>query len=300
MAVHIRWIFGHYYQNPNVHGLRPWIGDYVEMSRSHRGPVDDTESKTPKPRTPFPRTRLPPWWVELLILLAGYGLYQLVQSLVTGAESTAVTRARALWDLQGDLHLTPETWLNGAVAGSAFLAWATGMFYGIAHFALTPAVLIWIWVRHSDVYLALRNTLVLASIAALFTYWIFPMAPPRLSIDSIVDTMAAGNILSAADPVGPASLANQYAAMPSLHVAWSIWVALAIVISLPNTEYRHLAWTYPIVTTIVVMATGHHFIADAAAGALIVVGAWYLVPRQGVGRVFLLSKFGVLGSTRPR
>lgn len=95
----------------------------------------------------------------------------------------------------------------------------------------------------------------------------------------IVDTLRVENILSAADPAGPASMANQYAAMPSLHVAWAVWVALALYVALRPYPWRIVVWTYPMITTFVVIGTGNHFVLDAVAGALIVWLAWIVALR---------------------
>jgi membrane-associated phospholipid phosphatase len=105
------------------------------------------------------------------------------------------------------------------------------------------------------------------------------MAPPRLSVPGIVDTLKVNDILSAGSPTGPASLANQYAAMPSLHVAWAVWVALALVAVSPGVRLRGLAWAYPVVTTLVVLGTGNHFLLDAVAGLALVAGSAWLVTR---------------------
>jgi PAP2 superfamily len=56
--------------------------------------------------------------------------------------------------------------------------------------------------------------------------------------------------------------------MPSLHVAWAAWCAAAIVAA-TRGRWRHLAWLYPAATTVVVLATANHFLADAAAGLAI-------------------------------
>jgi hypothetical protein len=56
--------------------------------------------------------------------------------------------------------------------------------------------------------------------------------------------------------------------MPSLHVAWAAWCATAIVAATRGRR-RHLAWLYPAATTLVVLATANHFLADAAAGLAI-------------------------------
>ncbi len=76
--------------------------------------------------------------------------------------------------------------------------------------------------------------------------------------------------------------------MPSLHVAWAVWVALAVVIAFPGSRTRHLAWAYPVSTTLVVMATGNHFLIDAVAGALLVGAVWAIggwLGAESAGRV---------------
>ena len=222
---------------------------------------------------------LPPWWVEVIIIGTGYVLYQGVQIFVTGSEASAVSRADWIWQAQSYLHLNPEVAINHWVAGNDFLLYSTGYFYGILHFAVTPLVLIWVRLRHHSHYAMLRNTLVGTSLVALLMYWVIPLAPPRLSMGNIVDTLRVENILSAGDPTGPASMANQYAAMPSLHVAWAIWVALALYVCLCPRTWRWLAWIYPAATTFVVIGTGNHFIADALAGGLLVWLCWFVTSR---------------------
>ncbi len=95
------------------------------------------------------------------------------------------------------------------------------------------------WRRQAG-FAALRNTLVGSSLVALVMYWLVPLAPPRLAVSGIIDTSKVNDILSAGSPAWPASLANQYAAMPSLHVAWAVWVALACEVAFPRAAARHL------------------------------------------------------------
>ncbi len=222
---------------------------------------------------------LPPWWIELMIIGAGYLLYQGVQIFVTGSAASAISRAEWIWQVQSAVHLNPEVAINHWVAGNDFLLYSTGYFYGILHFAVTPLVLIWVRFRHRDHYAMLRNVLVGTSLLALIMYWVVPLAPPRLSMENIIDTLRVENILSAADPTGPASMANQYAAMPSLHVAWAVWVALALYVCLQPRSWRWAVWLYPAATTFVVIGTGNHFIVDAVAGALLVWLCWFVASR---------------------
>lgn len=222
---------------------------------------------------------LPPWWVEFAVLAIGYLLYQVVQIMVTGSKHSAVARARDVWAVEQAWHLDPEVWLNHIVATSHPLVVGTGFYYGILHFAVTPAVLVWLRARRQDSYARLRNVLVLTSLASLVVFWLLPLAPPRLSVPAVVDTLKSGDILSAANPYGPARLADQYAAMPSLHVAWAVWVALALVVAFRGSRLRHLAWLYPVCTVLVVLGTGNHFLADTVAGALLVWASWVLTAR---------------------
>jgi PAP2 superfamily len=70
------------------------------------------------------------------------------------------------------------------------------------------------------------------------------------------------DILGAADPHGATSLVNLYAAMPSLHVAWTAWCATSIVIT-TRSRWRHLARAYPAATTLVVLASANHYLLEA-------------------------------------
>jgi hypothetical protein len=224
---------------------------------------------------------LPRWQSEALVVAGGYVLYQIVQNLVAGSRRTAVDRATWVMSAERHLHLDPELWLNRLLIGHHTLIVASGFYYSTLHFAVTPLVLVWLRVRRPGTYVPLRNTLVGGSLAALLVYWVLPLAPPRIAVPGVVDVLKVDNVLSAGSPSWPASMANQYAAMPSLHVAWAVWVALAVVVAFPTSPARHLAWLYPVSTTLVVMATGNHFLADAAAGAVLV-GAFWVVNRTGL------------------
>ena len=220
---------------------------------------------------------LAPLWVEAAVLVGGYLAYQLVQIAVAGTRRSAVFRAEWLWHAEQRLHLDPELTLNHLVTAHHWLAVATGLYYGSLHFLVTPLVLVWLRLRRPSLYTPLRNVLVLVSLVALLSYWLLPLAPPRLAIPGIVDTLKVNDILSAGEPKGPASLANQYAAMPSLHVAWAVWVALALVAAWPRSRASALAWLYPVVSTLVVLGTGNHFLMDGVAGAaLVAAAAWVM------------------------
>jgi hypothetical protein len=242
--------------------------------------VSQSDWEPARPATSSGRATLLPWWREALAVGAGYLLYQVVQIAVAGSKRSAVSRAEWLWGVERHFHLDPEGLLNRVVSAHHWLALMAGLYYGILHFAVTPAILVWVRFRRRSVYEPLRNILVVSSVLALVVYWVWPLAPPRLAVPGIVDTLKVNNILSAGSPTGPASLANQYAAMPSLHVAWAVWVALALLAAWPVSRWRVAAWAYPVVTTLVVLGTGNHFLMDAVAGLVLVGGVALVVARS--------------------
>src|SRR6185312_9516190 len=68
--------------------------------------------------------------------------------------------------------------------------------------------------------------------------------------------------------VGSTAGADQLSAMPSVHVAWSVLVAWA-VITRARGRWRWLILLHPAATVFVVVATGNHFWADAIVAVVI-------------------------------
>jgi len=64
--------------------------------------------------------------------------------------------------------------------------------------------------------------------------------------------------------------------MPSVHIAWSTWCAIALGPRLKNPTARALAWLYPVVTFIVIVVTANHYILDAVGGLIVLAVAWYI------------------------
>ena len=168
----------------------------------------------------------------------------------------------------GQLGIDVEPWFNHLVAPHATAALAVGYYYALLHFILTPLALAWLYVFRPRAFPRLRSALVLSTIGANIVFWTWPVAPPRFAIGGMTDILTAHNVLDSADPHGVTGAANLYAALPSLHVAWATWVAVAVVMS-TRTRWRHLAWLYPAATTFVVLSSANHFVFDVAGGLLI-------------------------------
>jgi hypothetical protein len=176
-------------------------------------------------------------------------------------------------------NIAPENWLNAHLETMPLLAVAACYVYAALHYLVTPSVLIWAYWRDPRLYVRARTTLVLTTFGALLGFWLYPTAPPRLlSGAGFQDTLqrfsgwgwwGAGSSL----PSGSGSLANQFAAMPSLHVAWSVWCSATLLALVRRRSVKLVGVAYPIVTAVVVLATGNHYLLDVVAGVAVWAGA---------------------------
>jgi hypothetical protein len=223
------------------------------------------------------RWRRPLWWQELAIIAIGYWVYSLVRNAVPEQESIALRHGRSVQHLQDALHLNFELSLNHYVAANEWLAQVMDYYYATLHFVVTIAVLVWLFLRRSHVYRGGRTVLFVTTLAGLLGFYLYPLAPPRLLpqydyIDTLVRFHTWGSL---ADPK-VAEHSNQYAAMPSLHIAWALWCGIAIFQCARRTWVRWLGLAYPVGTLLVIVGTANHFIIDAVGGA-VVLGIGFLI-----------------------
>lgn len=214
------------------------------------------------------------WVREIGLLVLLYATYTLTRAEADDDRLTAFRNADAVEWLERGMGIDVELAFNRLFRSHVWLADAASLWYQIAHFVFTFAVLVWVWKRHRARYSELRTGLALLWASGLAVYFLYPLAPPRFALHGAVDTMAVHPILFGGS-AGASDLTNPYAAMPSLHVACSVWVAIAIVVSLRG-PWRQLAWAYPAVMTVVVLGTANHYVLDCIAGAACAFAAYGL------------------------
>jgi hypothetical protein len=219
---------------------------------------------------------------EIGLVFGLYLLYSVMRSASPDRVSLAMTNANLVERVQRAAGLDVELALNQMFVRNPWLADAASLWYQITHMVVTAGVLLWLWRRRREYYGVLRTSLALLMVSGLATYWLFPLAPPRFALRGAVDTMHADPVLFAGQE-SVTGLANLYAAMPSLHVGWAVWCALAVVMT-TRSRWWYLAWAYPLTTTYVVMGTANHYLLDAVAGTMYAVGA-YAVTRSAYARV---------------
>jgi len=129
---------------------------------------------------------------------------------------------------------------------------------------------VWLYIRRPDVYRWARTSFLVINLIGVGCFAVYPVAPPRLLAGAgVLDTVSAGRSWGSwGSPF--VTHANQLAAVPSLHVAWALWVSVVLA-SVSSMWWVQLASAAHVtVTVIVIMATANHFLLDAVAGALVV------------------------------
>ena len=213
---------------------------------------------------------------ETAVVLGLYALWQFAGTLSLLQVNGAVARGRWIFRLEKHLHIPGELWVQHQVLKSSLLTQALNVFYATVHFPAMILFLIWMFVRHRDRYPQVRNTMVLVTGAAL-AIQLIPVAPPRLTPGlGFVDAPAHfhQSVYAAVGSPGP----DQLSAMPSVHVAWSVLVALGVVL-FSTSRRRWWIVAHPVITITAVVATGNHWWFDGIV-AVQLIGLAVVVERS--------------------
>lgn len=217
-------------------------------------------------------------------MAVGYGVYSLIRNAVPDDQAQAIARSVSLWRFEQSLSIDFELWLNHTVHAIDWLTVTMNYFYAILHFVVTGAVLVWLFWCHPGRYRAARTVLAFTTGLALFGYFLYPLAPPRLLPSGLfVDTVLIHETWGSMASGDLQSLSNQYAAMPSMHAGWSMWCGFAIVMFTRHRLLRVLGVLYPLLTVVVITATANHYLLDAVGGWL-TLGAGFALQRMLHGR----------------
>lgn len=228
---------------------------------------------------------------ELLLIAAVYAVYDTSRFFVEGRQATAFAHGVGVLHLEKMLDVAWEQTVNQAVSAHRLIAVPADYMYATMHYLVTPLVLIWLWRRHRADYTRARTTLMVATVLGLIGFTLLPVAPPRM-LPGFVDTMSQySNVgwwsADASAPRGVGQFTNEFAAMPSLHVGWALWCGWQMIRHGQHRLTRICGVLYPALTTMVVIATGNHYLLDAIAGVAVVMlaglavgGAWRLRPAK--------------------
>jgi membrane-associated phospholipid phosphatase len=185
----------------------------------------------------------------------------------------------------------PTVWLQDHLYMPSSVHWFDAVMTLVytSHFLATPILAAVLWLRDRTAWIAYITRVVVLAFSGLVTYVLFPEAPPWMAArDGLIDPVARlsargwmwlhlGNVnevLETAQRDG----SNPVAAMPSLHAAFAVLVAL-VLMRRCHYRWRPLLAAYPAAMGFALVYLGEHYVLDILAGV-----AYAVAVDWGVGR----------------
>ncbi len=158
-------------------------------------------------------------------MLLGIFVYFRIRGLTASRPDVALAHARDIVALEHRLGIDVEGILQAPVVDSAKLSAVANWVYIYGHWPVIVVTMVWTVWRHHDVFLRLRDAMLVSGALGMAVFVSYPVAPPRLAglglVDTVTEQSHAYRILQ------PPQFVNQYAAMPSLHAGWDLLVGIA-------------------------------------------------------------------------
>ena len=207
--------------------------------------------------------------LQLGLWIGAYYAYRLVRGLMDGQTAVAFQHARDIVQFERGAHLFFEPGLQHWV--SNHLSWfidVTSWCYVNMHLIGTTSFMLWLYFTRRESFPFVRNMFMIAMGLALVGYMVFPTAPPRY-LPEWGFTDSVSNWVGTETANTASVLYNPYAAVPSMHVAFALMIAIPAIRLVKHRALKLLWGVYPLVVTYVVVVTGNHFWLDAALGVLV-------------------------------
>ncbi|CAI9414974.1 phosphatase PAP2 family protein [Nocardioides sp. T2.26MG-1] len=220
------------------------------------------------PTTAVLRHRRVRWVLEqVAIVVLGVFFYFQVRGLTAATPSVAVEHAHDVIAFEERLGLDIEGVVQASVTDSDALSTIANWIYIWGHWPVIVATMVWLVSRHRDVFLRLRNAMLVSGGIGLIMFVSYPLAPPRLVDPELIDTITERSY--AYRVLQPPNFVNQYAAMPSLHAGWDLLVGISIATAAGSMLWRVIGCVLPVLMAFAVVATANHYVVDVIAGLML-------------------------------
>ncbi|HET9118973.1 MAG TPA: phosphatase PAP2 family protein [Solirubrobacterales bacterium] len=195
--------------------------------------------------------------------------YEAVRGIADGAREQAFVNGANVISLEKSLHTFFEPSLQSVFINHDWVIDFANYMYMNSHFVVTTAFLVWLYIFRNQNFYFVRNMFVVAMALAIVGYALVPTAPPRLfPQEGFVDTIT--DFAQVNHDSGLVKLfINPYAAIPSMHVAFSTMIGITGVLVSRHKITKFLWAAYPVLVFWVVVVTANHFWIDGAAGLLV-------------------------------
>jgi hypothetical protein len=205
--------------------------------------------------------------MEFGLLGALLALYLFLRYSMKGSIGDAVSNAHHVVQVERAFGVFSESNIQALALHSKDMILFLNTYYLFAHFTVTSLFFAWMLIRKPAAYPRVRRVLILMTAMGLAIHAAYPLAPPRMLPDlGFIDT---GHLFGPS-PYGDTSkgLANQFAAMPSLHFGWALLVAWG-AIKYSRSRWRRMLVLHPVLTLAAIIITANHYWLDAAVATCI-------------------------------
>ncbi|MFZ2036722.1 MAG: phosphatase PAP2 family protein [Dehalococcoidales bacterium] len=216
--------------------------------------------------------KLSSWWKggirEITLFLVVYTAYSLTQDALPDRQLLAFHNTYNVIDFERRLKIFWELSIQSWFLRSDVLVQLANALYTLLFFPVLISFGVWAYKYHRQQYLIARNAIFISAVIAFPCFAFYPVAPPRLLSNlGFVDTLATYMNLKTSSM--PTQMVNQYAAMPSLHMAWTLLVGIATIRIAKTWWLKVVGILLPLLMFVTIVATANHFILDAIVGAAI-------------------------------
>jgi hypothetical protein len=193
--------------------------------------------------------------------------YEAVRGVADGARSQAFINGQNVIDFEKGTHTFFEPAFQKLFLDHRWIVDFANFMYMNSHFVVTTVFLVWLYLFRNSSFYFVRNMFLVAMGLAVVGYALLPTAPPRLFpefTDTITDYAQVNH-----DSGLVKLFINPYAAIPSMHVAFSTMIGITGVLISRHTIAKVLWAAYPVLVFWVVVVTANHFWVDGAIGLLV-------------------------------
>jgi len=163
----------------------------------------------------------------MTIITGLYSIWRMARKLPLVQADGAIERAHSIAEWQDRFLLPSELTVQEFLIEYDWLGRLASLYYTGLHVPALWVFLVWLFVRQRHAFSQWRNLLAILTAFCLFIRFI-RVAPPRFLPElGFIDRPAVYD-LSPYGPIGT-GVSPQFAAMPSIHVAWAAIVSIVVV-----------------------------------------------------------------------
>jgi hypothetical protein len=195
--------------------------------------------------------------------------YEAVRGIADNSRAQAFINGQNVIDFEKGTHTFFEPNLQSVFLDHRWVIDFANFMYMNSHFVVTTVFLVWLYLFRNSSFYFVRNMFMVAMALAVVGYALLPTAPPRLFpefTDTITDFAQVNH-----DSALVKLFINPYAAIPSMHVAFSTMIGVTGILISRHAITKVVWAAYPVLVFWVVVVTANHFWVDGAFGLLVAV-----------------------------